>query len=54
MKENFLDQFSNPYILEFFTDENFDVLFMKTNSSNMEKKTISFRESLNVLLQYQY
>ncbi|CAD8154366.1 unnamed protein product [Paramecium pentaurelia] len=54
MKENFLEQFSNPYILEFFTDENFDVLFMKTNSSNMEKKTISFRESLNVLLQYQY
>ncbi|CAD8072198.1 unnamed protein product [Paramecium sonneborni] len=54
MKLNFLDQFSNPYILEFFTDENFDVLFMNTNSSNMEKKTISFRESLNVLLQYQY
>ncbi|CAK64039.1 unnamed protein product (macronuclear) [Paramecium tetraurelia] len=54
MKGNFLEQFSNPYILEFFTDENFDVLFMKKNSSDMEQKTISFRESLNVLLQYQY
>ncbi|CAD8176313.1 unnamed protein product [Paramecium octaurelia] len=54
MKRNFLQQFSNPQLLEFFTDQNFEVQFMKENSTSMEVKTLSFRESLNVLLQYQY
>ncbi|CAD8065495.1 unnamed protein product [Paramecium primaurelia] len=54
MKNNFLEQFSNPQILDFFTDQDFDVQFMKENSTSMEVKTLSFRETLNVLLQYQY
>ncbi|CAD8075108.1 unnamed protein product [Paramecium sonneborni] len=54
MKQNFLEQFSNPQLLEFFTDQDFDVQFMKENSTSMEIKTLSFRETLNVLLQYQY
>ncbi|CAD8161279.1 unnamed protein product [Paramecium octaurelia] len=54
MKKNFLEQFSNPQLLDFFTDQEFDVQFMKENSTSMEIKTLSFRETLNVLLQYQY
>ncbi|CAD8166698.1 unnamed protein product [Paramecium pentaurelia] len=54
MKLNFLEQFSNPQLLDFFTDQEFEVQFMKQNSTQMEAKTLSFRESLNVLLSYQY
>ncbi|KAM3134253.1 hypothetical protein pb186bvf_013673 [Paramecium bursaria] len=54
IKNNFLEQFSNDYIEDFFTDQYMVVRVQRANQSDLISKNITFRESLFMLLQYQF
>ena len=55
LRQNFIEQLQNPYLQEFFVDEYIVVDFRDKDSWNpLKSKNLTLRESLNVLLNYQY
>ncbi|CAD8164920.1 unnamed protein product [Paramecium pentaurelia] len=54
LKDNFYEQLNNEYLQDFLNGQNFTMYFMQDNETQIYPINLSLRDTLFVILQYQY